>query len=314
MVSLLAFVGRAHAEEVAANRTDDGQNSMDKLSNEFITKLMDRVLPNHDENLDATTLGKPGSVAASAKSPILGARFPNVLPPTGQLQPPSEYRQPFGLLHHPASLHQSSHVVNAEKTIQQMAREGMRKPLSALYPMSPENPQNKDWYIIDAENLPPGRVATEVVKILKGKHKPTWLPHLVMGDKVIVINAEKVFLSGKKGHPHKGKIYYKASSNKKSGAGRLHGQKSITAGKILMSEHPQRVLDFAVKGMLQKHKLGRKQFLNYVSYVGDKHPHTAQQPIPLEVKHAKRKSYDKSSPDWSPRDIRRPPTIQRVRR
>lgn len=130
----------------------------------------------------------------------------------------------------------------------------------------------KAWHIIDAENLVLGRVASEIAKILKGKHKPTYTPHMDCGDNVIVVNANKIALTGNKMARKDGKIYYRHT-------GYIGGIKETTAGKILESEHPERVLKLAVKRMLSKNPLGRQQFSNFYVYAGSEHPHTAQKPV-----------------------------------
>lgn len=129
----------------------------------------------------------------------------------------------------------------------------------------------KAWHIIDATNLVVGRVASEIAKILKGKHKPIYTPHMDCGDYVVVINAEKVTLTGNKRARKDGKIYYRHT-------GYIGGIKETTAGKILESDHPERVLKLAVKRMLSRNPLGNQQYSNLYIYAGEEHPHTAQKP------------------------------------
>lgn len=129
----------------------------------------------------------------------------------------------------------------------------------------------KAWHIIDAENLVVGRVASEIAKILKGKHKPMYTPHMDCGDNVVVINADKVAFTGNKMARKDGKIYYRHT-------GYIGGIKETTAGKILESAHPERVLQLAVKRMLSKNPLGRQQFSNLYVYAGSEHPHEGQKP------------------------------------
>jgi large subunit ribosomal protein L13 len=128
------------------------------------------------------------------------------------------------------------------------------------------------WYLVDAENAILGRLASTVAARLRGKHNPLFTPHVDTGDWIIVINADKVALSGKKWDQ---KNYYRHS-------GYIGGLKTITAKK-LMEKRPEDLIRFAVKGMLPKNRLGRKLFKKLKVYSGDKHPHEAQQPEVLEV-------------------------------
>ncbi|UCC66298.1 MAG: 50S ribosomal protein L13 [Deltaproteobacteria bacterium] len=130
----------------------------------------------------------------------------------------------------------------------------------------------KRWYLIDAEGKVLGRLATEVAKILRGKHKPIFSPHVDTGDFIVVVNAERIKLTGDK---LKGKIYY-------SHSGYPGGIKGITAEKLL-STKPEQLIKRAVKGMLPKNRLGRKIFKKLKVYAGSDHPHEAQHPEPLEV-------------------------------
>ncbi|TCP52260.1 LSU ribosomal protein L13P [Tumebacillus sp. BK434] len=131
----------------------------------------------------------------------------------------------------------------------------------------------RKWYIIDAEGKTVGRLATEVASILRGKHKPEFTPHVDTGDFVIIINAEKVVFTGKK---LTNKIYYRHS---------LYpgGLKQTTAGQMLATK-PERVLTFAIKGMLPHNSLGAQQLTKLRVYAGTEHPHAAQNPIPWESK------------------------------
>lgn len=128
------------------------------------------------------------------------------------------------------------------------------------------------WYLVNAEGKVLGRMATELVKILKGKNKPTYTPHLDTGDFVIVVNAGKVTLTGKK---MKDKIYYHHT-------GYPGGIKEITAEKLLMKK-PTEMIRMAVKGMLPKNSLGRQMLRKLKVYAGPKHPHEAQNPISLKI-------------------------------
>ena len=123
---------------------------------------------------------------------------------------------------------------------------------------------------MDAEDQALGRLASRVARVLIGKHKPSWTPFLDCGDHVIVLNAERVRLTGRKEDQ---KIYYRTS-------GRPGGLKSRTAGQV-RSTHPERLFESAVRGMLPKGSLGRSQFLKLKVYPGGEHPHSAQQPEPL---------------------------------
>jgi large subunit ribosomal protein L13 len=128
------------------------------------------------------------------------------------------------------------------------------------------------WCLVDAENAILGRLASTVAARLRGKHNPLFTPHVDTGDWIIVINADKVALTGRKWDQ---KNYYRHS-------GYIGGLKTITAKK-LMEKRPEDLIRFAVKGMLPKNRLGRKLFKKLKVYSGDRHPHEAQQPEILEV-------------------------------
>lgn len=130
----------------------------------------------------------------------------------------------------------------------------------------------RKWYVIDAEGKTLGRLAAEVAKLLRGKHKPTFTPHVDTGDHVIVINADKVNLTGKKLVQ---KTYFRHS-------GYPGGTTFITAGKML-ADKPERVIEIAVKGMLPKNTLGRQMYRKLKVYSGPNHPHEAQKPETLEL-------------------------------
>ena len=123
------------------------------------------------------------------------------------------------------------------------------------------------WFVVDASGAILGRLATSVAARLQGKHNPLYTPHVDTGDWIVVINADKIMLSGKKLDQ---KNYYRHS-------GYIGGLKSITA-RELRDKRPQDLVRFAVKGMLPKNKLGRKQFKKLKVYAGDQHPHEAQNP------------------------------------
>jgi len=132
---------------------------------------------------------------------------------------------------------------------------------------------NQDWHVVDAQNQVLGRLATRVASVLRGKHKPTYTPNADIGDFVIVVNADKVKLTGNKVTD---KSYYRHS-------GYIGGLKETTAGKVLASKHPERVIEWAVRGMLPKSRLGDRLFTKLKVYAGPDHPHEAQRPRPLAV-------------------------------
>ncbi len=131
---------------------------------------------------------------------------------------------------------------------------------------------NRKWYVVDATDKPVGRLAVDIAKVLMGKNKPTYTPHVDTGDFVIVINAEKVLLTGKKLDD---KIYRRYSGY----PGRL---KEIRA-KEMLSNHPERLIELTVKGMIPKNVLGRHMLKKLKVYRGPEHPHIAQKPEPLSL-------------------------------
>lgn len=135
-----------------------------------------------------------------------------------------------------------------------------------------EQEVNKKWYLVDARDRVVGRLATQIAMRLRGKHKPIFTPHADTGDFVVVINADKVVLTGKKWN---GKIYYRHT-------GYVGGLKEITAKKLL-EKKPEEILRHAVKGMLPKNSLGRRQLKKLKIYAGSDHPHQAQLPEELEI-------------------------------
>ncbi|WP_067934843.1 50S ribosomal protein L13 [Alicyclobacillus kakegawensis] len=137
--------------------------------------------------------------------------------------------------------------------------------------MAKPNAVERKWYVIDATGWRVGRLATEIARILRGKHKPEFTPHVDTGDFVIVTNVEKVVLTGDKWQQ---KLYRRHS-------GYPGGLKETRAIDMLHT-HPERILESAVRGMLPHNSLGRKQFTKLKLYVGPDHPHQAQQPIPWE--------------------------------
>ena len=129
----------------------------------------------------------------------------------------------------------------------------------------------KDWYVADAEGKTLGRFASEIAKVLRGKHKPTFTPNLDMGDFVIVVNADKVKLSGSK---ETNKTYFKHSG--------YIGSTTFTKLDHMRRTHPERIVEKAVWGMLPKNRLGRAIIKHLKVYIGEDHPHSAQQPKTLE--------------------------------
>lgn len=130
----------------------------------------------------------------------------------------------------------------------------------------------RDWYVVDAAGQTLGRLATRVAYVLRGKHKPIFSPSVDVGDFVVIVNAEKIHVTGRKLDQ---KIYYRHT-------GYPGGLKEITLRNQLQ-KHPTRVIEHAVKGMLPKNRLGRQMFKKLKVYAGPDHPHTAQQPKPLEL-------------------------------
>lgn len=130
----------------------------------------------------------------------------------------------------------------------------------------------RDWFVIDAENKVLGRLATEVARRLRGKHKPEYTPHVDTGDYIVIINADKIAVTGNK---EQNKMYHHHT-------GYPGGLKSLTLEK-LREKAPERIIEKAVKGMLPKNPLGRAMFSKLKVYAGSEHAHTAQQPQPLEI-------------------------------
>jgi large subunit ribosomal protein L13 len=130
----------------------------------------------------------------------------------------------------------------------------------------------RDWFVVDATDKTLGRLASEIALRLRGKHKPEYTPHVDTGDYIVVINAEKVRVTGRKATD---KMYYKHS-------GYPGGMKSISFDKLIQKDAPQ-ILQHAVKGMLPKNPLGRAMFRKLKVYAGAEHNHSAQQPTPLDI-------------------------------
>ena len=131
---------------------------------------------------------------------------------------------------------------------------------------------DRQWYVVDATDMVLGRLATRVAHVLRGKHKPTFAPHMDMGDHVIIINAGKVRLTGAKGAQS---MHYRHS-------GYPGGLKSVSFGKLL-EERPERLVENAIRGMLPKNTIGRAQIKKLKIYAGPDHPHAAQQPQELTL-------------------------------
>ena len=139
------------------------------------------------------------------------------------------------------------------------------------YSAKPETVK-RDWYVIDATDKVLGRLSTEIARRLRGKHKPEYTPHVDTGDYIIVVNAEKVRVTGNK---ETDKMYHHHT-------GYIGSLKSTNLAK-LRQEHPERVIQHSVKGMMPKNALGRAMFKKLKVYAGDQHNHAAQQPRPLEI-------------------------------
>ena len=130
----------------------------------------------------------------------------------------------------------------------------------------------RDWWLVDADGVVLGRLASEVAKRLRGKHKPTFSPHLDTGDHVIIVNASKVVLTGNK------LLQKKAYRH----SGYPGGLKSVTIGELIERD-PRAAVEKAVRGMLPKNRIGRRQLRKLKVYAGPEHPHSAQQPQPYEI-------------------------------
>ena len=140
------------------------------------------------------------------------------------------------------------------------------------YATKPSDIERK-WYVVDAEGVVLGRLAAEVSKILRGKHKPCYVPNLDCGDYVVIINADKVKLTGNKLADKK---YFRHT-------GWIGGIKETTAGKILSGRFPERVIQKAVERMISRNPLGRQQMTKLKVYAGGEHPHVAQNPEDLDI-------------------------------
>ncbi len=130
----------------------------------------------------------------------------------------------------------------------------------------------RDWYLVDADGKTLGRLATEIARRLRGKHKAEYTPHVDTGDYIVVVNAEKIAVTGNK---RQNKMYHRHT-------GYIGNLKSINFDKLNQT-HPERIIQTAVKGMLPRSPLGRAMMAKLKVYAGSEHPHTAQQPQPLEI-------------------------------
>ena len=130
----------------------------------------------------------------------------------------------------------------------------------------------RDWFVVDATGKTLGRLATEIARRLRGKHKPEYTPHVDTGDYIVVVNAEKIRVTGKK---LKDKMYYRYTG--------YVGNLTSMPLEQMLEKTPERVLQLAVKGMLPRNPLGRKMFSKLRVFAGPEHPHDAQQPIPLDI-------------------------------
>lgn len=139
--------------------------------------------------------------------------------------------------------------------------------------MAKPNEVQQQWYIIDAEGKTLGRLASEAASIIRGKHKPEFTPHVDTGDYVIVINAEKIVLSGNKLEQKK---YYRHSQHP--------GGLKVTTAQEMLNKRPERMMELAVHGMLPKNRLGEKMKLKLKVYAGSEHPHQAQNPQVWELR------------------------------
>lgn len=144
--------------------------------------------------------------------------------------------------------------------------------MKTTYKSVDEIQSDRKWFVLDAENLVLGRLASQVATILKGKHKPAYAPHQDLGDHIIVINAEKVRLTGNKENT---KEYFRHSTRPGSG--------KFTSIKQMREFHPERIIEYAVKGMLPKNPLGRQMIKKLHVYAGPNHEHQAQKPEEMKL-------------------------------
>lgn len=150
----------------------------------------------------------------------------------------------------------------------------MKPKLQKTYSPKPGD-ITREWLLVDASDLPLGRLASQIAQLLRGKHKPTFAPHLDGGDYVVVVNAEKVAVTGSK---ETDKTYYRHS-------GFPGGLRELSLGQM-RERYPERIIHSAVKGMLPKNRLGRQMLGKLRIYAGPDHPHAAQNPTPYEIRKA----------------------------
>jgi len=151
----------------------------------------------------------------------------------------------------------------------------MRAKLQKTFTPTPSD-IDRTWYVIDADNVPLGRLASEVAQLLRGKNKPAYAPHMDMGDYVIVVNAGKVVVTGNK---ETEKVYYHHS-------GYPGGLRAQTVAEV-RTRYPERLVQNAVRGMIPKNRLGRQILTKLKVYAGPDHPHSAQKPEPLTLTYRK---------------------------
>lgn len=144
--------------------------------------------------------------------------------------------------------------------------------MSTYFPSGKDLAENRKWFIVDAKDKTIGRISTEIARVLMGKNKPEWTPFLDLGDHVVVINARHAKFKGSKNEQ---KNYYRHSG--------YPGGLKTTSVETMFEKHPERVIEFAVKRMLPKTKLGRAMFKKLKVYADAEHPHASQKPEPLEI-------------------------------
>ena len=142
--------------------------------------------------------------------------------------------------------------------------------MSTLFPS--KNNMQRSWYVLDAQDVVLGRLATKVAMMLMGKHKPTYTPFIDTGDHVVVINADKVRLTGNK---EEAKNYYRHTG--------YPGGLKTTNAKKMRQTRPERMIELAIQGMLPKSKMGKQMYRKLNVYAGPKHPHQAQQPVDMAI-------------------------------
>ena len=142
--------------------------------------------------------------------------------------------------------------------------------MSTLFPS--KQTLQRNWFVLDAQDVVLGRLATKVASMLMGKHKPTYTPFIDTGDHVVIVNADKVRLTG---HKEEDKIYYRHSG--------YPGGLTETSARKMRETRPQRMVELAIQGMLPKSKMGKQMYRKLNVYAGPKHPHQAQQPAELSV-------------------------------